>query len=157
MLSVWPCIRSGIHYRPGHDMRHVRKLHIHHMHAGSDSGCAHQAKGNGMEFSVREVTGALPVPGDRVVCGLRFELPKSERSHRWASLGIDTRHSGEFGEFVDMEVFVCLECGRDKQKMIRVPRVTVDEAPLIRLLFLAGYQASDPEIQALNMKKVNRP
>jgi hypothetical protein len=110
-----------------------------------------------MEFSVREVTGTLPVPGDRIVCGLRFELPKNERSHRWGSLGIDTRHSGEFGEFVDMEVFACMECGRDKQKTIHVPRVTVDEAPLIRLLFLAGYQQSDPEIQALNMKKVKRP
>jgi hypothetical protein len=99
----------------------------------------------------------LPVPGDRVVCGMRFELPKSERGHEWTSLGIDTRHSGEFGEFTDMEIFVCLECGRDKQKRIPVPRVTVDEAPLIRLLFIAGYQASDPEIQALNMKKVNHP
>src|SRR6266487_4085610 len=101
--------------------------------------------------------GALPVPGDRVVCGLRFDLPKEDRAHVWTSLDIDTRHSGEFGTFVDMEVFACLVCGRDKQKMPHVPRVIVDEAPLIRLLFLAGYQASDPEIQALNMKKVNRP
>jgi len=109
-----------------------------------------------MEFPVRSVTDILPVPGDRVVCGLRFYLPKEDRGHDWTSLGIDTRHSGEFGVFVDMEIFVCLECGRDKQKTIHVPRVTVDEAPLIRLLFLAGYQASDPEIQALNMKKVKR-
>lgn len=106
---------------------------------------------------MQTASSSLPVPGDRVVCGLRFELPKHERAHVWIPLGIDTRHSGEFGVFVDMEVFACTECGRDKQKTIQVPKVIVDEAPLIRLLFLAGYQASDPEIQALNMKKVNRP
>jgi hypothetical protein len=79
----------------------------------------------------------LPVPGDRVVCGLRFYLPKEDRGHDWNSLGIDTRHSGEFGAFVDMEIFACVECGRDKQKTIRVPRVTVDEAALNELIDLA--------------------
>jgi hypothetical protein len=83
----------------------------------------------------------LPVPGDRVVCGLRFEIPKNERAHEWTSLGIDTRHAGEFGEFVDMEVFACMECGRDKQKMIRVPRVAVNEAALNDLIEIAKLGA----------------
>jgi hypothetical protein len=94
----------------------------------------------------------LPVPGDRVVCGLRFYLPKEDRSHYWTSLGIDTRHSGEFGEFVDMEIFACLVCGRDKQKTIRVPRVTVDTAALD--ILIARSKASVQEVEALHIKNV---
>jgi hypothetical protein len=112
---------------------------------------------------------ALPLPGDRVVCGLRFELPKNERGHDWTSLGVDTRHSGEFGEFVDMEIFACMECGRDKQRTIKVSRVIVDEAALDSLITQAkasvqaiAWEENDNDampkfndcVEALNIKNV---
>lgn len=59
----------------------------------------------------------FPVPGDRVSCGLRTDLPKADRVHKWVSLGIDSRHMND-GAFEDMEVFACAECGRDKQKRV---------------------------------------
>lgn len=98
----------------------------------------------------------LPVNGERVVCGMRFDLPRSERGHDWVSLGIDTRHGGEFGEFTDMEVFVCLECGRDKQKKLFVPRVMVDEAALRELIKLIDPAIHDFDgmVSALNIKRV---
>jgi hypothetical protein len=91
----------------------------------------------------------LPVDGNAVTCGML------KREHYWESLGIDVRHFDD-GYLMEAEVFACFICGRDKMKKPWVPKVIVEEAPLIRLLFLAGYQASDPEIQALNMKKVKR-
>lgn len=57
----------------------------------------------------------LPVPGDRVKCGLRTDLPKKQRRHEWLSLGIDLRRQGD-GTIAEFEVFACLECGTDKQK-----------------------------------------
>lgn len=57
--------------------------------------------------------GALPVPGDRVKCGLRRDLPKKQRVHAYASLGPDTRNCGSKG-FLDREVFACMTCGADK-------------------------------------------
>jgi DNA-directed RNA polymerase subunit RPC12/RpoP len=113
----------------------------------------------------------LPVPGDRVVCGMRKHLPRSERGHDWVSMGMDTRHGGEFGTFTDMEVFVCLECGRDKQKSIPVPGAIVDLAALNALIAMAedGAQFQAMEfgatravrefkecVEALNVKKVLR-
>lgn len=55
----------------------------------------------------------LPVPGDRVKCGLRTDLPKKQRRHSWVSLGPDTRNRGEHG-FKDCEILACRECGTDK-------------------------------------------
>lgn len=63
---------------------------------------------------IPNVSDLFPVPGDRVTCGLRRDLTKKQRRHHWISLGIDTRHYGAFGDFLDMEVFACTECGRDK-------------------------------------------
>lgn len=55
----------------------------------------------------------FPVPGDRVKCGLREDLPRKQRRHAWVSLGQDTRNRGEHG-FRDVEIWACAECGADK-------------------------------------------
>jgi hypothetical protein len=60
-----------------------------------------------------EVVAALPVPADRVKCGLRTDLPKKERRHDWLSLGTDTRNRGSHG-FLDCEILACRQCGTDK-------------------------------------------
>lgn len=59
----------------------------------------------------------LPLPGGLVKCGNRTDLPKKQRRHHYVSLGIDVRHSGD-GTFKDFEVFVCSQCGADKQHKI---------------------------------------
>lgn len=66
-----------------------------------------------------EIFAPFPVPGDRVSCGLRTDLPKRERRHESVSLGVDTRHYGALGEFIDMEVSACVKCGRDKVQKIK--------------------------------------
>jgi hypothetical protein len=61
----------------------------------------------------------FPVPGDRVKCGLRADLPKKERVHQFVSLGIDTRNCGPEG-FLDREVLACARCGADKTRAVAV-------------------------------------
>ena len=56
----------------------------------------------------------LPVAGDAVTCGLRADRPKKQRRHERVSLGMDTRSLGEAG-FFDVEIFACMECGRDSK------------------------------------------
>jgi hypothetical protein len=60
-----------------------------------------------------EVAAALPVPGGRVKCGLRTDLPTKQRRHDWISLGNDTRNRGSHG-FLDCEILACRQCGTDK-------------------------------------------
>lgn len=96
----------------------------------------------------------LPVPGDRISCGMRKHLPKSERGHDWVSLGIDVRHFDD-GYLMEAEVFACTECGRDKMKRPYVPRVIVDETALDALIVLAGEAGRDA-VKALNPKKIKR-
>jgi hypothetical protein len=54
----------------------------------------------------------FPVAGDAVTCGNRTDVPKLNRRHLYASLGMDTRNLGDKG-FWDVEVFACVRCGRD--------------------------------------------
>lgn len=56
----------------------------------------------------------FPVPGDRIRCGLRIDLPKKQRVHDYVSMGIDTRNLGEVG-FRDVDIFACAVCGADKK------------------------------------------
>lgn len=56
---------------------------------------------------------SFPVPGDRVKCGLRLDLPGKERRHDFVSLGLDTRNCGTAG-FLDREILACVRCGTDK-------------------------------------------
>ena len=56
----------------------------------------------------------FPVPGTTVKCGLRTDVPKINRRHLWASLGVDTRNFGDLG-FKDCEIFACVRCGMDKK------------------------------------------
>lgn len=60
-----------------------------------------------------QVAALFPVPGDRVKCGLRADLPKKERRHDWVPLGPDTRNRGSRG-FLDCEILACRACGTDK-------------------------------------------
>lgn len=57
----------------------------------------------------------LPVDPDAVSCGLRRDLPKKQRRHKYAELGTDTRHSGADGRPRMTRVRVCVRCGTDKQ------------------------------------------
>jgi hypothetical protein len=52
-----------------------------------------------------------PVP---VKCGLRTDLPKKQRRHIWARLGLDTRNAGSEG-FKDYEILACMICGSDRK------------------------------------------
>lgn len=54
----------------------------------------------------------FPVPGDRVKCGNRTDVPKKQRRHLKAPMGTDTRNLGELG-FWDVEIFACVRCGMD--------------------------------------------
>lgn len=54
----------------------------------------------------------FPLPGDVVSCGLRTDVPKINRRHLWAYMGMDTRNLGDKG-FWDVEVYACTRCGRD--------------------------------------------
>lgn len=54
---------------------------------------------------------AQPVP---VKCGLRDDLPKKQRRHTWARLGLDTRNAGSEG-FKDYEILACSICGSDRK------------------------------------------
>jgi hypothetical protein len=55
----------------------------------------------------------LPQPCP-VKCGLRDDLPKKQRRHQWASLGLDTRNAGSEG-FKDYEILACVICGMDRK------------------------------------------
>ena len=55
----------------------------------------------------------FPVPGARVSCGNRRDLPKAQRVHDWVPLGPDMRNCGERG-FLELQVSACRECGADK-------------------------------------------
>jgi hypothetical protein len=96
----------------------------------------------------------LPVPGDRVSCGLRKDLSKDERHHEWVSLGIDVRHFDD-GFLMEAEVFACMECGADKMKSTRPkpkvesakpkfsPEVKAQRDAFRRLLFDAGVTGDE--------------
>jgi hypothetical protein len=57
----------------------------------------------------------LPVDPAAVSCGLRKDLVKRERVHKFAELGQDVRHSGEDGRPRMTRIRVCVRCGKDKQ------------------------------------------
>jgi hypothetical protein len=57
----------------------------------------------------------LPVDPAAVSCGLRKDLPKRERVHKYAELGQDVRHSGDDGRPRMTRIRVCVRCGKDKQ------------------------------------------
>lgn len=56
----------------------------------------------------------LPVPGDRITCGLRMDWFRKQRRHTFVSLGMDVRNLGDKG-FCDVEIFACVVCGRDQK------------------------------------------
>lgn len=66
-----------------------------------------------MDAADAEVISLFPVPGDRVKCGNRGDLPKKQRRHDWAVLGADVRNRGSRG-FEEVEIRACRECGTDK-------------------------------------------
>lgn len=49
-----------------------------------------------------------------VTCGLRADLPKTQRRHDRIYLGTDPRHTAD-GRFEDLHVYACAICGRDMQ------------------------------------------
>jgi hypothetical protein len=66
-------------------------------------------------MDITDVTAPLlPVPGDRVSCGNRTDLPRKLRRHAWAPMGPDVSNHGEHG-IVQVEVQACLVCGKDKR------------------------------------------
>ena len=56
----------------------------------------------------------FPVDGSAVSCGLRLDVPRKQRRHLRASLGMDTRSLGDKG-FWDVEIFVCVRCGQESK------------------------------------------
>lgn len=60
----------------------------------------------------------VPVPGDRVSCGNRKDLPPELRVHAWMDMGVDVRHFDD-GYLMEALVSVCTECGRDRMKDAR--------------------------------------
>lgn len=59
-------------------------------------------------------TFSLP-SGESVKCGLRTELPKKERRHKFLDAGMERRYSGD-GWFQLRIVLICSECGTEKIK-----------------------------------------
>ena len=57
----------------------------------------------------------LPVDPAAISCGLRTDLPKKQRVHKFAELGTDVRHSGADGRARMTRVRVCVRCGADRQ------------------------------------------
>jgi hypothetical protein len=55
----------------------------------------------------------FPVPGARVTCGLRTDLPRAKRRHDWVSLGLDVRNCGA-ARFLERLILACRECGTDR-------------------------------------------
>lgn len=66
-----------------------------------------------MNEAPEDLPGLFPVPGDRVKCGNRLDLPKKQRRHDWVTLGPDVRNRGSRG-FEEVEIRACRECGTDK-------------------------------------------
>lgn len=56
----------------------------------------------------------LPVDPAAVTCGLRTDLPRRERVHRYAELGYDVRHAGDGGRRMT-RIRACVRCGHDRQ------------------------------------------
>ena len=54
----------------------------------------------------------FPVAGDAVTCGLRLDVPRINRRHLWAPMGMETRNLGDKG-FYDVPTVACVRCGRD--------------------------------------------
>lgn len=108
----------------------------------------------------------LPVPGDRVSCGLRKDLPKDKRGHAWVSLGTDVRHFDD-GFLLEAEVFACMECGRDKMKSLapkpRKPKAEPKFDPEVkklrdafrRKLFDQGITGRDRDIALAKFDRLN--
>jgi hypothetical protein len=59
----------------------------------------------------------FPLANPPVKCGLRRDLPKRQRIHAWADMGLDVRNFGSEG-FKDAQIFACLRCGTDKKVSI---------------------------------------
>lgn len=66
-----------------------------------------------MDETDDDATMLFPVPGGRVKCGNRTDLPKKQRRHDWVTLGPDVRNRGSRG-FEEVEIRACRECGTDK-------------------------------------------
>lgn len=60
----------------------------------------------------RIVTDMLPVPGDRITCGNRLDLPRKQRRHVPLDMGDDFKNKGTEG-IVQVPVTACARCGRD--------------------------------------------
>lgn len=66
------------------------------------------------------VTRHFPIPPENTpTCGNRADLPKKQRVHQWEYLGTDVRHGGEKGWNIEMDIYACVICGRDKQTKIK--------------------------------------
>jgi hypothetical protein len=60
------------------------------------------------------VIAMLPAGGSMAACGLRADLPKRQRRHRWADLGEDYANHGVNG-IIPVRVQACIVCGKDKR------------------------------------------
>ena len=56
----------------------------------------------------------FPLQDPEIKCGLRLDLPKKERRHVWADMGLDVRNFGDKG-FGDAVISACCRCGADKK------------------------------------------
>lgn len=104
----------------------------------------------------------LPVPGDRVTCGMR----KPPRQHEWVSLGTDVRHFDD-GFLMEARVFVCMECGRDRMKRLTPKPKPVKAGPRFdpevkklrdafrRKLFEQGITGRDRDIALAKFDRLN--
>lgn len=67
------------------------------------------------ELTDAEVAELFPINTPMVKCGLRTDLPKTQRRHVWAELGEDVRHVDKPEPSRNMRVRACIRCGADKQ------------------------------------------
>jgi hypothetical protein len=59
--------------------------------------------------------------GGTVKCGLRVDLPKSQRRHDYRDAGEDMRYQISSGYLRLCAVRICITCGHDDQKVIVRP------------------------------------
>jgi hypothetical protein len=66
-----------------------------------------------VELTEQEIIDLFPLQDPLIKCGLRLDLPKKQRRHEFAELGLDARHAGD-GSFQEVIVFACIRCGTDR-------------------------------------------
>lgn len=74
-----------------------------------------------------DVAAGQLVPGWRLKCGNRTDLPKKARVHAYQHLGTDLRNTGTAAGYVHGEVYACTRCGTDKFRAGRGPKMQAVE------------------------------